>query len=89
MATWGDINLALNRLVREGVITGFWTNLAEPRAPLGLHVIVSPPSVVDDAAALAIEAVVRDKLARCAPDAVITVDRSGEPLGSRSLDALS
>jgi|tagenome__1003787_1003787.scaffolds.fasta_scaffold18940738_2 hypothetical protein len=89
MATWGDINLVLNRLVREGVIGGFWTNLAGPRTPLGLQVIVAPPTQVDDAAALAIQTLVQDKLARCAPDAVVTVDRSGEPLGSRSQDALS
>jgi predicted TIM-barrel enzyme len=89
MATWGDINLVLNRLVREGVIAGFWTNLAEPRAALGMQVIVAPATDVDDAAALAIQELVRDKLARCAPEAVVTVDRSGEPLGYGSLGALS
>jgi len=89
MATWGDINLVLNRLVREGVIGGFWTNLAGPRTPFGLQVIVAPPNQVDDAAAVAIQALVQDKLARCAPDAVVTVDRSGEPLRFGSHGALS
>jgi hypothetical protein len=89
MATWGDINLVLNRLVREGVITAFWTNLAEPRAAANLQVIVAPPADIDDSAAVAIQALVQEKLARCAPDAVVTVDRSGEPLGFGSQTALS
>jgi hypothetical protein len=28
MALWGDVNAALNHLVGEGVITGFWTTSA-------------------------------------------------------------
>lgn len=41
MASWGDINAALNRLVREGVIAGFKTNRGD-KTSLGLHVDVTP-----------------------------------------------
>ena len=47
MALWGDVNVALNRLVAAGVIARFWTNLAARRPPAGLHVVVSPPEPVD------------------------------------------
>ena len=30
MASWGDVNLGLNRLVGEGLISRFGTNLGEP-----------------------------------------------------------
>lgn len=40
MASWGDINAALNRLVREGVIAGFKTNRGD-KTSLGLHVDVT------------------------------------------------
>ena len=42
MASWGDINAALNRLVREGVITGFKTNRGDKSHQVGLHVNVLP-----------------------------------------------
>lgn len=42
MASWGDINAALNRLVREGVIAGFKTNRGEKSHDGGLHVSVTP-----------------------------------------------
>ena len=42
MASWGDINAALNRLVREGVITGFKTNRGDKSHQDGLHVSVVP-----------------------------------------------
>ena len=41
MASWGDINAALNRLVREGVIAGFKTNRSD-KSREGLHVEVTP-----------------------------------------------
>jgi hypothetical protein len=41
MASWGDINAALNRLVREGVIAGFKTNRGEKSHDAGLHVNVT------------------------------------------------
>lgn len=43
MASWGDINAALNGLVREGVIAGFKTNRGD-KTSLGLHVDVTPPA---------------------------------------------
>ena len=42
MASWGDINAALNRLVREGAIAGFKTNRGEKSHDVGLHVSVTP-----------------------------------------------
>lgn len=48
MASWGDINAALNRLVREGVIAGFKTNRGEKSHDTGLHVSVTP-AADDDA----------------------------------------
>ena len=47
MTSWGRINAKLNRLVNEGVITGFRTNLAEAGHSLGVHVIVAAPIVAD------------------------------------------
>ncbi|WP_375461050.1 hypothetical protein [uncultured Enterovirga sp.] len=42
MASWGDINAALNRLVREGVIAGFKTNRGDKSLDSSLHVNVTP-----------------------------------------------
>ncbi|MDB5590265.1 hypothetical protein [Enterovirga sp.] len=42
MASWGDINAALNRLVREGVIAGFKTNRGEKTQDSALHVNITP-----------------------------------------------
>ena len=47
MTSWGRINAKLNRLVHEGVITGFKTNLAEAGHLLGLHVIVMASIIAD------------------------------------------
>ena len=48
MASWGDINAALNRLVREGVIAGFKTNRGDKSHQVGLHVSVVPAQPGDD-----------------------------------------
>ena len=42
MASWGDINAALNGLVRDGLITGFKTNRGDKSHQDGLHVSVVP-----------------------------------------------
>lgn len=42
MASWGDINATLNRLVREGAIAGFKTNRGDKSKPIGLHVNITP-----------------------------------------------
>lgn len=76
MTSWGDINKVLNRLVSAGVIVRFWTNLGEPRTPLGLHVIVTPPAPVDDAAAEALRERVAGDLRTLSDPFTITVDRS-------------
>jgi hypothetical protein len=89
MARWGDINAVLNRLVREDVVAGFWTNLGEPAPAFALHVIVRPPNPVGDQEASIIRERVQQALAHCAPEATVTVDRSGgetwpaSSLGSR------
>jgi hypothetical protein len=81
MASWGDINAVLNRLVREGTITAFWTNLGGTKPPLVLHVIVSPFGPADDRSAKALRLQIQDALAPWAPDASVTVDRSA-PAGN-------
>jgi hypothetical protein len=40
--SWGDINLTLNRMVREGVISKFKTNLSSPDRSSGLTVAITP-----------------------------------------------
>ena len=47
MGSWGDVNAALNRLVREGVITGFRTNLADPDRGPDLRITATAPVVLD------------------------------------------
>jgi hypothetical protein len=86
MARWGDINAVLNRLVREEVVAGFWTNLGEPAPPFALHVIVRPRNPVGDQEASIIRARVQQALANCAPEATVTVDRSGG--GARPANSL-
>jgi len=44
MTLRGDINAVLNRLVREGVISAFETNLGARAEPHGVRVIVTPTS---------------------------------------------
>lgn len=41
MQSWGDLNVALNRLVREGVIESFRTNRADDRADPAVDVVAS------------------------------------------------
>lgn len=43
----GDVNAILNRFVREGLITGFETNLGSPIAALAPHVRVTANLVTD------------------------------------------
>ena len=71
---WGAINAALNGLVRTGVITAFKTNLAQPTAPFGLHVIVAAEGAEDAAQA---EAVLRSARARL--QALEQAPRGDEP----------
>jgi hypothetical protein len=79
-ASWGDVNAVLNRLVREGRIAGFWTNLAEPRSAVGLHIIVVPAGHVDEARSRELRTEVLERLAPLALDPVVTVDHSGTAL---------
>ncbi len=78
--SWGTINAALNRLVSEGVITGFKTNLADRKAALGLHVIVQTADASDPKAIEAVRRQVLAALDELGEDATVTVDRSGAAL---------
>lgn len=76
MASWGDINLALNRLVSEGVIATFKTNRGNPDAALGLHVIVAPPQATEGGTLDDIRDRVLRVLEPLAGEATVTVDHS-------------
>jgi hypothetical protein len=78
--SWGAINAALNRLVSEGVITGFKTNLADRKTALALHVIVQAENVADAKGAEAVRKQVLAVLDELGEDATVTVDRSGAAL---------
>jgi hypothetical protein len=71
--SWGDINLTLNRLVREGIISGFKTNLSSPDRISGLSVMITtnPAGPVDE-----IKARVLSDLEALIDDVTVTV---GEP----------
>ena len=84
MTSWGSINAVLNRLVREGVITAFKTNIADRRSALGLHVIVTAPTADDRAKAEAVRRQVARALALLNEGVTVTIDRSGA--GQRRAD---
>ncbi len=68
--SWGRVNAVLNRLAREGVVAGYWTNLGHPSRALGLHVIVARTEGRDrDSTRAAVAAALR----RVAPGATVTV----------------
>lgn len=77
LTSWGAINAVLNRLVRDGVIAAFRTNVADRRSALGFQVIVTPAGVVDRARAEEVRRIVARALEPLIADAVVTVDRSG------------
>jgi hypothetical protein len=70
----------LNRLVREGVITAFRTNIADRQSALGLHVIVTASGASDRARAEEVRRRVARELEPLVKDPVVTVDRSGAGL---------
>ena len=57
MASWGDVNAGLNRLVREGLITRFATNLGDANRSGAVTVTVVAPDGFN-------ETVVRGAVAR-------------------------
>jgi hypothetical protein len=77
VTSWGSINAVLNRLVGEGVITAFKTNIADRRSGPGLHVIVTAPGV-DRAKAETVRRRVARELAPLSEDATVTIDQSHE-----------
>jgi hypothetical protein len=75
LTSWGAINAVLNRLVREGVIEAFRTNIADRKSALGLHVIVTT-AAADRAPGEDVRRQVARALEPLIADAVVTVDRS-------------
>jgi hypothetical protein len=69
--SWGDINLTLNRLVREGIISAFKTNLSSPDRTSGLTVNITPAPGTDIEAA---KTRVMSDLEVLIEDAVVTVE---------------
>jgi hypothetical protein len=65
----------LNRLVREGVIEAFRTNIADRKSALGLHVTVTA-AAADQAGTEDVRRQVVRELEPLIADAVVTVDRS-------------
>ena len=78
MTSWGSINAVLNRLVREGVITSFKTNIADRQSALGLHVIVTAPAAEEHTIAEEVRRRVSGELEALAEGVTVTVDRSGQ-----------
>jgi hypothetical protein len=76
LTSWGAINAVLNRLVREGFITAFKTNVADRQSALGLHVIVTAPGVDDRATADQVRRQVVGELEPLTDGVTVTVDRS-------------
>jgi hypothetical protein len=67
------VNVALNKLVAEGVLTGFRTNFGSSADAVGLHVIVGPGVGSDPEH---VRRTVEECLEPIVPDTVVTVDRS-------------
>lgn len=42
MAGWGELNIALNQLVKAGTITGYKTARPEGDGPVGVEVMTAP-----------------------------------------------
>jgi hypothetical protein len=49
MTSRGDVNVALNRLIREGVLTAFRTNFDQAGSGVRLQVTATAPLVADPA----------------------------------------
>jgi hypothetical protein len=79
---WGSVNAALNRLTREGVITGFKTNFGARGAPAGCpEILITAADVADDARAEEIRSRVAAALAPVLDEVNIIVSRSA-PAGA-------
>lgn len=50
MVSRGDVNVLLNRLIREGVIGGFKTNFDGPSVAQGLQVVVTAGEAAEQGA---------------------------------------
>ena len=73
--SWGDINLTLNRMVREGVIAGFKTNLSSPDRSAGLRVTITPPPSAEGREAEEIRSRVEADLEALVEGVVVTMDQ--------------
>lgn len=72
MKSWGDLNVALNRLVREGVIESFRTNRDAPAQDEVAVEIVAPADRAED-----VKAIVRAALTGIFAEATINVLADG------------
>ena len=74
---WGNVNAALNRLTREGVISGFKTNFGRTMPAGAPHVVVTATGVTDAAGEEAVRQQVASVLEPVIEGCTITVDRTG------------
>ena len=81
MTSRGDVNVALNRLIREGVLTAFRTNFDQIGPGVPLQVTASAPLVADPALPAfdkirldQTHLLVRLALGDLGPDAVVTIE---------------
>ena len=81
MTSRGDVNVALNRLVREGVLTAFRTNFDQVGPGVPLRITASAPLVADPALPAfdkirldQTRLLVRLALGDLGPDAVVTIE---------------
>ena len=72
MKSWGDVNLALNHLVRDGVIEGFRTNRDAKNADPEIALMIT--AEMKEASALH---AVRSTLTGAFEDTVLTVEVAG------------
>lgn len=79
---WGNVNAALNRLTREGIITGFKTNFGRTMPVGAPHVIITAAGITDAESEEAVRRQVASVLEPVIEGCTITVDRSGQAASS-------
>jgi hypothetical protein len=85
MASWGDVNAALNGLVRAGAISAFRSNLGDPDRAGPIEVAVTPVGQQDEQQ---VRGAVLRAMARLGLLATVTVEQAGQgPSGEVENDA--
>jgi len=85
MASWGDVNAALNGLVRAGSISAFRSNLGDPDGSGPIEVTVTKAGQQDEQQ---VRGAVLRALARLGLLATVTVEEAGQgPSGKVENDA--